>query len=274
MKKNISKRKNRYKEIYEKSDKKTLTVYLTLRALVILCLIRELMLGEYQNALLCILSLILFLIPAFVEKTFKVDLPNTLEITILIFIFSAEILGEINNFYGIFKNFDDILHTITGFLAASVGFSLVYLLNQKIDSFNLSPIFVTIVAFCFSMTIGVLWEFSEYSVDTLFNLDAQKDTYVNKINTVELDKTFSNKVVKIDGIDKTILYDNEGNELVTLNGYLDIGLIDTMEDLTVNFIGAFVYSVFGYIYITNKEKGKFASKFLIKKNNQNKQKCA
>ena len=274
MKKNISKRKNRYKEIYEKSDKKTLTVYLTLRALVILCLIRELMLGEYQNALLCILSLILFLIPAFVEKTFKVDLPNTLEITILIFIFSAEILGEINNFYGIFKNFDDILHTITGFLAASVGFSLVYLLNQKIDSFNLSPIFVTIVAFCFSMTIGVLWEFFEYSMDTLLYFDAQKDTYVNKINTVELDKTFSNKVVKIDGIDKTILYDKEGNELVTLNGYLDIGLIDTMEDLTVNFIGAFVYSVFGYIYIINKEKGKFASKFLIKKNNQNKQKCA
>jgi hypothetical protein len=229
------------------------------------------MLGEYQNALLCILSLILFLIPAFIEKTFKVDLPNTLEITILIFIFSAEILGEINNFYGIFKNFDDILHTITGFLAASVGFSLVYLLNQKIDSFSLSPIFVTIVAFCFSMTIGVLWEFFEYSMDTLLYFDTQKDTYVDKINTVKLDKTFSNKVVKIDDINKTILYDKKVNELVTFIGDLDIGLIDTMDDLTVNFIGAFVYSIFGYIYITNKEKDKIAKKFIIKKNNQ---KCA
>ena len=129
----------KFKNIIKKSNKKTLTVYLILRILVILCLIRELMLGDYQNVMLCILSLLLFLLPAFVEKTFKVDLPNTLEIIILIFIFSAEILGEINNFYGIFKNFDDILHTINGFLAASVGFSLVYLLNKNIESFNLSP---------------------------------------------------------------------------------------------------------------------------------------
>lgn len=258
---------NKYKNILKKSDKKTLTVYLTLRALVILCLIRELMLGDYQNVMLCILSLILFLIPAFVEKTFKIDLPNTLEITILIFIFSAEILGEINNFYGIFKNFDDILHTINGFLAASVGFSLVYLLNKNNDSFNLSPIFVTLVAFSFSMTIGVLWEFFEYGMDTLFCLDTQKDTYVNKINTVNLDPDFSNKVINIDGIDKTILYDKDNNELATIDGYLDIGIIDTMEDLIVNFIGALVYSIFGYLYIVNKEKNKIAGKFIIKKMN-------
>lgn len=254
------------KKIFKKSDKKTLTVYLVLRILVILCLIRELMLGDYQNVMLCILSLLLFLLPAFVEKTFKVDLPNTLEIIILIFIFSAEILGEINNFYGIFKNFDDILHTINGFLAASVGFSLVYLLNKNIESFNLSPIFVSLVAFCFSMTIGVLWEFFEYGMDTVLKLDTQKDTYVENINTVTLDPDFSNKVINIDDIDKTILYDKNNNELAIIDGYLDIGIIDTMEDLIVNFIGALTYSVFGYIYITNKEKGKIAGKFIIKKN--------
>ena len=113
------------KTIIKKADKTTLGVYLILRILVILCMIREIMLGDYHNVLLCILSLILFLLPAFVEKTFKVELPNTLEIIILVFIFSAEILGEINNFYGIFSNFDDILHTINGFLAASVGFSII-----------------------------------------------------------------------------------------------------------------------------------------------------
>lgn len=265
LKKYLTKQKEKYKKAIEKSDKKTLTVYLILRALVILCLVREIMLGDYQNALLCILSLILFLLPAFVEKTFKVDLPNTLEITILIFIFSAEILGEINNFYGIFKNFDDILHTINGFLCASVGFSLVYLLNKNIESFNLSPIFVSLVAFCFSMTIGILWEFFEYGMDTAFNLDMQKDTCVDKINTVNLDLSNSNKVVNIDDIDKTILYDKDNNQLAILDGYLDIGIIDTMEDLIVNFVGALTYSVFGFFYITNKEKSKIASKFIIKK---------
>lgn len=261
----MKKQKNKYKKIISKSDKRTLTVYIILRMLVIICMIRELMIGDIQNALLCVLSLILFLLPAFIEKTFKIDLPTTLEVTILIFIFSAEILGEINNFYGLFSNFDDILHTINGFLAASVGFSLVYLLNKNIESFKLSPIFVSLVAFSFSMTIGVSWEFFEYGMDTVFNFDMQKDTYVNKINTVIIDPTNSNKVVTIDDIKHTVIYDKNNQELTTINGYLDIGLIDTMEDLIVNFIGAFIYSVFGYLYLHNKEKNKIAGKFLIKK---------
>ena len=223
------------------------------------------MLEDYQNVLLCILSLVLFLLPAFIEKTFKVDLPSTLEIIILIFIFSAEILGEINNFYGTFKNFDSILYTLNGFLCASVGFSLIYLLNENIESFKLSPLFVSLVAFCFSMTIGIAWEFFEYGMDTVFSLDMQKDTYVERINTVEFDSTKSNKVVSFKDIDHTILYDSSNNEMLYMEGYLDIGLKDTMQDLIVNFIGALIYSTFGYIYISNKEKDKVEKKFLIKK---------
>ncbi len=223
------------------------------------------MLEDYQNVLLCILSLVLFLLPAFIEKTFKVDLPSTLEIIILIFIFSAEILGEINNFYGTFKNFDSILHTLNEFLCASVGFSLIYLLNENIESFKLSPLFVSLVAFCFSMTIGIAWEFFEYGMDTVFSLDMQKDTYVERINTVEFDSTKSNKVVSFKDIDHTILYDSNNNEMLYMEGHLDIGLKDIMQDLIVNFIGALIYSTFGYIYISNKEKDKVVKKFLIKK---------
>lgn len=146
---------NKIKKVVSESSKVSIAVYIILRILVIVCVIREVMNGNIENALLCILSLILFLFPAIVEKTFKIDLPSILEVIILLFIFSAEILGEINNFYGQFSNFDDILHTINGFLAASVGFSLVYLLNENIETFKLSPIFVSLVAFCFFMTIGV-----------------------------------------------------------------------------------------------------------------------
>lgn len=255
----------RIKEQIKKSGKATFTVYMILRILIIFCMIREIINGNLQNALLCILSLILFILPFFVEKTFKIDLPVTLEVMIFIFIFSAEILGEINNFYGTFKYWDSILHTLNGFLAASVGFSLVYLLNENIENFKLSPIFVSIVAFCFSMTIGVLWEFFEYSMDKNFNYDMQKDVYINKISTVEIDPKKDNNVITIDGIKYVILYDENNKELIKLNGYLDIGLDDTIKDLLVNFIGATIYSIFGYLYIINKDKYKIAEKFITKK---------
>ena len=253
------------KKTINNTSKATLFVYITLRILIILCLIREFFNGNYQNALLCVLSLILFLLPSFIERKFKIDLPNILEIIIYIFIFSAEILGEINNFYGTFSNFDNLLHTLNGFLAASIGFSLIYLLNENIDSFKLSPLFVSIVSFCFSMTIGVCWEFFEYGMDNIFRLDMQKDEIVYNINTVTLDPEKNNNVVKINDIEYTILYDKSNKELVKLDGYLDIGLNDTMKDLIVNFFGALVFSIFGYLYILNKDKYTIAGKFITRK---------
>lgn len=256
---------NKMKLAIKNSSKGSLWTYIILRILTIVCLVRELFNANYENALLCILSLILFLLPAFIERKFKIDFPSVFEIIVLLFIFSAEILGEINNFYGVFSNFDNILHTINGFLSASIGFSLIYLLNENIQSFKLSPLFVSIVAFCFSMTIGVAWEFFEYGMDNLFGLDMQKDEYVYNINTVTIDPEFDNNVINIKDIDNTILYDKNNNQMLKLNGYLDIGLHDTMKDLIVNFIGAFTFSVVGYLYILNDNKYNIAGKFLTKK---------
>jgi len=162
-------------------------------------------------------------------------------------------------------SFDTILHTINGFLCASLGFSLIYILNENIESINLSPLFVSLVAFCFSMTIGVMWEFYEYAVDVSLKRDMQKDQIVNQINTVYLDPTQSNKVINVKEIDYVVGYNEDGKEVVRIDGYLDIGLHDTMKDLIVNFVGAIVYSVFGYLYIINKDKYKIAGKFLTRK---------
>lgn len=251
--------------LHKNYTKKTLIVFVILRFLIILSMIRQIFLGNIENALLCVLSICLLLLPLIIEKRFKVDLPVTLEICILLFIFSAEILGEINNFYGIFKDFDTILHTINGFLCAAVGFSLVYLLNENIESFNLSPVFVALVAFCFSMTVGVAWEFFECGMDIFVGTDMQKDTYIDTVKSVSLNKEKENKVVVVDDIEQTVLYDKEHNIVSRIDNYLDIGLLDTMEDLLVNFIGAVVYSLFGYLYIINKDKYKFAGGFLVKK---------
>lgn len=250
------------KKAYKESDKKAFTVYAILRILVLLTFVRQIMLKEWDNAFLCLFSLVLFLIPFFIESKFKISIPSTLEIIVLCFIFSAEILGEINNFYVRIPHFDTILHTINGFICAGIGFALIDLLNGNIKDIKLSPLFVSIVAFCFSMTVGVMWEVFEYSADQLLGFDMQKDILVSEINTVELDETKTNKVIKVDDISKTIIYGENGEILTTLSGYLDIGINDTMKDLIVNFIGALCFSIFGYLYILNRDKYKFVNNFI------------
>lgn len=253
------------KNFYHENDKKTIFVFILLRVLIIICMVRELINGDYTNAMFCILSLFLFLLPYIVEKKFKIEFPNVLERIIFVFIFAAEILGEINNFYGNVPFWDIALHTTSGFLCGSIGFSLIYLLNKKTNYFKLSPLFVALVSFCFSMTVGIVWEMFEYGMDVVFKTDMQKDEYVEAIRTVELDPEFDNNVVTIDGIKYTIAYDKNGNQLVQFDGYLDIGLHDTMSDLIVNFVGAIIFSVFGYLYTINEKKYKLAGNLMTKK---------
>lgn len=246
------------------TNKTTLTVYLVLRALVILTLVRVALRRDFESVFICAMTLGLMVLPSMFSRRLKVELPGTLEVIILLFIFAAEILGEINSFYIRVPNWDTVLHTLNGFLCAAIGFALVDLLNRsEMFSFRLSPVYLAIVAFCFSMTVGVLWEFFEYTGDQFLGLDMQKDTVIHSIATVELDETRSNKVVRIDDIADVIIVHSDGSQQVLgLGGYLDVGIHDTMKDLMVNFIGAVVFSIVGYFYVKEKGKGRFAAKFI------------
>lgn len=251
------------KQKYGESKKSSIIVYIILRTLVIFSMVRQILRGDLNNAFLCILSLALFTLPGIFQQKLKIKLPNVLEIIIYLFIYSAEILGEIHNFYGHIPAWDTILHTINGFLCAGIGFSLVDLLNKNSKKLNLSPLYVALVAFCFSMTVGVCWEFFEYSADKIVKTDMQKDTLVKDVSTVYLDPNKNNKAVILKNIGKTVIYDEQNNEMAVIDGgYLDIGINDTMKDLLVNFIGAVTYSILGYVYIKNREKYKFASNFI------------
>lgn len=244
-----------------------ITVYFILRTLVIFVLIAQIINRNYENVFLCVLTLLLFLIPFWVDRRWNIKIPTFLEIVIFLFIFASEILGEIAKFYVYFEHWDTILHTLNGFLCAAIGFSLIDILNNS-ERFHLqlSPIFVALIAFCFSMTIGVLWEFLEFGWDTLSRRDMQKDEIVSSISSVALDETNSNKPVILNNISKTIIY-SEGEEEKTVKttidgGYLDIGLNDTMDDLIVNFLGAYSFSIIGWLYIKNRDKYKFAENFM------------
>ena len=209
-------------------------VYTILRLIVLATLVSSILRGEYESAFICLLVLVLFMLPFFIQQNFGIELPSTLEIIILLFIFAAEILGELKCYFITFHHWDTMLHTTTGFLCAATGFALIDILNRNSRiKFQLSPIYVALVAFCFSMTVGVLWEFFEFGMDRLFQMDMQKDTVVNSITSVQVN----------------------GQEL-GFGGYLDIGLYDTMKDLFVNFVGAVVFSVTGFFYARSKGKKK------------------
>ncbi|WP_270644976.1 hypothetical protein [Merdimonas faecis] len=242
-----------------REHKSSFLVYVTLRLLVIRMMILQIFNRNYENVFLCVLTLVLLLIPSLIQINLKIELPTALEITILVFIFAAEILGEIQSYYIKFPFWDTVLHTINGFLMAAIGFALVDILNRsKKFSIQLSPVFLAIVAFCFSMTIGVIWEFFEYGMDQFFGLDMQKDTVIQGFSSVLLDPTKSNIPVPVQDITEVLV---NGRDL-GLGGYLDIGLIDTMNDLFVNFVGAVLFSIIGYFYVKSRGKGKFARRFI------------
>ena len=257
-----SEKKTEFRRIENK--RLVVTVYVLLRLAVILVLVAQIFNRNYENVFLCVLTLVLFTVPSLVEGWAKIDLPDTLEIIILCFIFAAEILGEIQAYYVRFPYWDTMLHTMNGFLCAAIGFSLVDLLNRRNHpSLHLSPFYMAVTAFCFSMTVGVLWEFGEYAMDQLFLLDMQKDTVVSEFATVMLDTSVTNTAVPVEDIADVIIVHSDGTQqALGLGGYLDVGLHDTIEDMFVNFIGAVVFSTVGYFFVRSRGKGRFARRFI------------
>ena len=253
------------------SHPKSRKVLFILYGLVIICMIRQFLTGNYEGFALCILTLLLLVLPSTVEVGLNVVVPQRFEIAMLFSIYAAEVLGEINKFYVIIPYWDTILHTFNGFLAAGVGYSLVTLLNKNEKlTFALSPSFTALVAFCFSMTIGIFWEFFEFGMDCLFNLDMQKDTIVHTIGSITLDPAHGNTPYLITNITGTAV---NGKNL-GIDGYLDIGLFDTMKDLFVNFIGALVFSVIGYRYGKSQGKNDAVIKnFIVARNHDAEEGC-
>ena len=238
-------------------------VNLILSLIVAVVMVARFLRADYYSVFLCMLTLLLFNIPLFVDKKMHVTLPKELEAIILLFIFSAEILGEIGSFYTHIPWWDTMLHTANGFLMAAIGFALIDILNNSPKfHITMSPMFVAFVAFCFSMTVGVVWEFFEFSMDYFTLTDMQKDRMVTDISSVLINPSGLNDTIIIRDIASTTVTLADGSTHVIDGGYLDIGIIDTMKDLFVNLIGAVVFSVIDFFYIIGRNNGVFAKKFI------------
>lgn len=245
----------------------TRRLYVLFRLITLGMLMSQLYLQRWEGVGILLLAFALYLLPWTITRFLKIEIPNLFEGFIICFIFSAMNLGEMRNFYNTFPLWDTALHTLNGFLAAGVGLSLVELLNHNAKSIRLSPIFIAILTFSFSMTIGVLWEFGEYTADNVLGLDMQKDRIVHTINTVAL--STDDARIQLPEIAKTVVtyHTADGQpKTQTINGYLDIGLHDTMKDLFVNLVGAICFAVFAYFYeLSNAERFRFIQHFVPKR---------
>ena len=207
-------------------------IYITLvRILSFIFLVKELLFNDYYISLVYILGFIMIIIFKFRKNKFSFYIENF--IYLLIFTY------EFNGLYNNIPFWDTLMHSITGFFFC---FFPLYIYKKR--KFKLSLFMLSLFCFSFSLIIGVMFELHEYTMDKLFSRDMQKDMLINEIHTVRFKDNISefNHFLEID---KTIIYYKKNGEVfdfVIENGYLDIGLNDTMKDLYVNFIGSFLAS--------------------------------
>lgn len=166
----------------------------------------------------CVLGIFAMFLPNIAKKNMKLEIPSRMIIAYVVFLYCAIFLGEVRNFYFTVPHWDTILHTSSGAMLGALGFSVVNLLNktERVDV-HLSPAFVALFAFCFAVTMGVVWEIYEFSADALIGTNMQK--------------------------------------FMTESGEMLIGhsaLVDTMKDLIVDALGAAVISVIGFVSIKYK----------------------
>lgn len=197
-------------------------------------LIRALLRKKVQEILMSLATMALTAIPIFMEVKLGVIMSSWLYVFSLLYALGP-LLGTNLHFYFYISWWDTMLHFAGGIVFALVGCYGAVLLHEGCrDMYLLRGIF----ALCFSMAIAAAWEFCEYGCDRLLGMDAQQDTFIPSISSYylgdevgEVGTLVNVTTVEINGVD------------MGWDGYLDIGLIDTMEDMMAESLGALVYAL-------------------------------
>ncbi|MBQ8291178.1 MAG: hypothetical protein IJX88_01530 [Clostridia bacterium] len=216
---------------------------------------------ELSTVLTCIASIALLFIPELSQKLFRFKMSTLVYLLILIYAVTPT-LGHSYEWYTKVKGWDKFMHTTGGIVFAMFGAYLPKLFCKK-EECNL---WVCILfGFCFSIMISVLWEFYEYFCDTFLGKDMQKDTILSIIHSYKISDNPISIIGSQNGITGVIVETVNGQVTLPVNGYLDIGLVDTMHDMLVETLGALVYCV-AYII----DKGKYTAFHYIPKTTEQK----
>lgn len=186
--------------------------------------------GQWNRLLLALLTLVLILIPEGIERLLYCRISQGMYLTAVLYAIGP-MLGHCNNLYYIIPMWDKLLHILGGVMFVFVGIFLFELLGGDQKKWLLGCVF----ALCFSLTVSVLWEFYEFGSDMLLGTDTQDDSVIHSITSHMLNPEMG-EVGTITDVQTVVI---DGDPL-NLDGYLDIGLIDTMMDLLLESLGAAV----------------------------------
>ena len=142
---------------------------LTLLAAAVLAIIY----GSWFNLLIIVITLVFTFLPRLVEKKYKIYIPLDFEFVIIFFVYACLFLGEVRGFYGRFWWLDIFLHTFSAIAFCFLGFIAFFLLF-KAEKIKTHPAWIAIFSFCFSLTVAVLWEIFEFTMDQVFETNMQK----------------------------------------------------------------------------------------------------
>ena len=233
-----------------------LTTYILTRGIFVLAGLLSVLQKDYLTAFLCALALIVFMLPPIIDRKFNIKLPGGLEISAVIFTFMCVLGGEFGHLYAQYPFWDKILHTFSGFLISAIGLALIEFLNKsKRNMLRLSPIFIALFAFGFSMSVAVLWEVFEFAVDGISGTtDMQADYYLTSFASKKVGGERFPTPIVVDGIESVVITFSDGREALVLPGYIDIGIADTMYDFIVAAIGSFIFCTLEFIALTKRNK--------------------
>ncbi len=169
----------------------------------------------------CLLGAIVIHIPHFLRRYLKIEIPASLNITFIVFLYCAIFLGEVRDFYYKVPHWDKWLHGFSAIMAGSFGFIIIDLMSKSNSGIKLSPPFTALFAFYFAITIGVLWEIYEYTFDGILGLNMQKFAL------------------------------EDGSKLIGR-----AALRDTMSDIIIDCFGSVISAIIGYISLKRQKNEK------------------
>ena len=232
-------------------------LYTALRLFTIVLMVICAAKGYWLKSAQCFMALFFYWTPAIWERKHDTDFPPVFEVIILLFITAFFTVGEVFNFMGTVSWWDTMLHTLYGFIFTAFFFSFLEIYTKDKElKFKVSPFYSCCSAAGMTMLFGTFWEYFEFFADQVLKKDMQKDRLVDHFSTTFFDDT--NVPVQINNITSTVINVKDGDP-ITLNGYLDIGILDTMKDSLVAFAGVVVFCIFLILFLKSKGKNKVAA---------------
>jgi hypothetical protein len=168
-----------------------LTLTLVIQAMLVIGLVLFVLRRDWENVFLTALVIALTLVPAFLDRRYRIILPPEFQFMAVLWVFLTLYLGSARDFYYRFWWWDAVLHTGSGFLLGLIGFIALFLLNRtKRIPEGMTPGFVCFFAVTFSVFLGVLWEVFEYVVDRIaphINMQSNETGVVDTMHDLIVD---------------------------------------------------------------------------------------